>query len=236
MTTIIEQFNSLSSSVQYQISEYFMDQLRRFPNNPAFFVKADALANRLFEIVLTNPTLGTEADGSQSVQAKLQLSHIVIPEGEGAAFKLINTPKGKGNNIGSHSKGYYAPTMLFSKATIDAGLLSPSDLKALVNYCGTWAANGDNNYVAGSAAAKQRLWLTPRTSTQGYVTFILSERSDPQGNVVPALENFAWTAGDFHLIGSGVSENVVSAGQAVAVAMDAVGAAPAVAAGGRALV
>ena len=238
MTTILEQFQALSASAQYSVSEYFMDQLRSFPQNPAFFVKAADLKARLFEIVLTNPVLVTEPDNTQTVQVKAQLNHLVLPQGEGNSFKLVNTPKSKTNRNGQFNKGHYTPTLNMGQQLVSAGLLTKHDIEALVNYCGTWEANGDQNYTAGSAAAKQRLWLNPR-SIQGYITFVMTERTSPEGDAVPAIEQLAWTPGDFSIIGVGVTENAQDVRTAPALAMDSMvpAGAPSVAAPvGRSLV
>jgi hypothetical protein len=218
MTTIIEQFQALSPESQYLVSEYFMDQLRLYPQNPAFFVKAQDFKNRLFEFVLTAPTLGKGEDGSVYVNVKGQLNHLVLPKGEGAEFKLVNVAKRKGGSGGQFNKGYYSPILQFNKDLIQANLITKNDLDNLVNYVSLWESNGDQNYVKGSAAAKQRLWLSARSS-QGYMSFVLTERTDSDGNIVPALENVAWTAGDFSCIGTGTTENAQSVSAAPGLAM-----------------
>lgn len=227
MTTILDQFNALSAEAQYLISEYFMDQLRKYPQNPAFFVKAEDFKNRTFEFVLTAPTLITEPDGYLSVNAKGQLNHIVQSVGEGADYKLVNIPKKPGQNQGAHNKGHYGPVLSFNKAIVAGNLLNQSDIDALVNYVNIWEANGEDNYKPGSKAAKQRCWLTARGVT-GYMTFSLTERQDPKGGMVPALETIAWTPGDFQIIGSGIEERAASVGSAPALIMSQAGAAPTV--------
>lgn len=206
MTTIVEQFNSLSASSQYCVSEYFMDQLRSFPNNPAFFIKSAALIDRLFEVVLTSPSVMEQPDGYKSVQLKAQLNHVVEAQGEGETFKLLNVRKQKNNTQNKFNKGHYTPVLNFGKNLVDAGLLTQNDIDNLVNYASIWEANGDQNYVAGTQASKQRCWLRPR-SVKGYMTFILTERQDTQGQMVPAIEQLSWTAGDFSIIGNGIKEN-----------------------------
>lgn len=219
MTTILEQYNRLSANTQYCISEYFMQQLKDYgTTNPCFFVKAEAFQARLFEFVLTVPTVVTQPDGYQAVQVKGQLNHIVQPQGEGADFKLLNLPKGKGRREGAFNKGHYSNTLCFGKELVDAKLLQQGDIDNLINYAAIWSANGDSNYVSGSPAAKQRCWLTSR-GNQGYMTFELSERQDADGNMVPALENVCWTANTFHIIGTGVQEVAAIVNQAPALAM-----------------
>lgn len=232
MTTILEQYGALSPASQYCVSEYFMNQLKQFPNNPAFFVKAQALKDRLFEVVLTAPTVHTASDGSVGVQLKAQLNHIVLPQGEGKEFKLLNLPKQKGNREGQFNKGHYTPVLNFGKNLVDAGMLTQSDIDNLINYAGLWESNGSQNYVAGTEASKQRCWLTAR-SIKGYMTFILTERRDADGHFVPALEQLSWTPGDFSIIGNGIRENAQDVSTAPALTMD-VGNAPTVtAANGR---
>lgn len=235
MTTITEQYSVLSSSSQYCLSEYFLDQIRQYGNNPCFFIKAADLRNRLFELVLSQPVIVTEPSGFNAVQVKLQANHIVMPQGDGDNFKLVNVAKQKGGRQGEHAKGHYTPVMHFGEALIKQNLLTQSDIDNLINYAAIWEANGSNNYTPGSAAAKQRCWLTPRTN-EGYVTFVLTERADKDGNYVPALEQFAWTADNFSIIGSGVTETAVNVNAAPAIAMTP-GAAPITTApvGGRVL-
>jgi hypothetical protein len=214
-----------------------MDQLRKFPTNEAFFIKADALKSRLFEVVLTSPTVVTEPDGYKAVQAKAQLNHIVVPQGEGNNFKLLNVPKKSGSREGQFNKGHYTPVLNFGKNLVADGLLTQSDIDNLINYAAIWEANGDQNYAKGTEASKQRCWLTART-IQGYITFIMTERQDTEGNMVPAVENLCWTPGDFSVIGSGITENAQNVNKAPKLILDVPTTAPNVATGvaGRALV
>jgi hypothetical protein len=241
-TNIVEQYRAISETSQFMLCEYFMDQLRneKTQGNPAFYVLAKDLAARMFEIPFTEPTIIELPDGKQAVEGKFQLSHIVVPSGATAQdFKLSVVPKAKGQTEGTHNSGHYTQRIRLGPDQVAAGLITEDDLSNLINYAKQWALNGDNNYKTGSAAAKQRMWLTPKSPNTGYVTFTLTERGI-EGQV-PALDSFAWTPGDFHFIGQGIKAPGQPATAAAAVFVPGVSAAPTVnptaaaATGGRAL-
>lgn len=204
MSTILDQFNALSSTSQYLLSNYFIDQLKSpdYRGNSHFFVRAADLKSRLFEVVFTNPEVIQEPDETVSVSVKIQLSHLVIPRGEGDNFELLNTPKMKGNREHEHNRGHYASLKLGAGA-VALGLLQQEHIEQLVTYAYNWEANGESNFTAGEDAAKERVWLSPK-GNKGYICFQLSERQDTEGNLVPSLENFTWTPNDFTLIGKGI--------------------------------
>lgn len=219
-----EMFKALSPAAQDLVPQLFFDQARA--GYQKFFVGHTELLNRDCQLILQNPSKNIDPETQEEyVTAKIQLNAFlekgVNEEGQ-MTLSMIplkpqapNTPKNTDPNK-FWIKGFYSPILRFDRALVEGGFITADEQKFLFDYVSLWETNGDDNYKAGSDAAKQRIYLRSKNANS-FFEFGLEDRTSTKTNEpVPGMTSIGWTQQGFELFGTGIKGQAVRIEAAVA--------------------
>lgn len=213
-----DMFLGLSASAQNLVPDLFLEQARQ--GYQKFFVGHDQLQPRLCQLVLQNPKRSIDPETNEEfVTAKIQLNMIlasgVNPANGQPTLEMVALGPNKNKMPNQFwAKGFYSLLLRFDKNLVAGGFITADEQRFLFDYVGLWETNGDDNYKAGSDAAKQRIYLRTKNADAVF-EFGLEERYDRENQPVPGMTAIGWTPGGLELFGTGVTGTPVAIQAAV---------------------